>query len=104
MSLLAQPILVGLATAGLVILTIAGIFWLLDKMQVDKKMRKTSIALMFAAGAILSLSIALALSNLILSGIGWEEVAKVMLVVVGVAVVFGIVGLAGKQIQKGGKA
>jgi hypothetical protein len=104
MSLLAQPILVGLATAGLVILTIAGIFWLLDKMQVDKKMRKTSIALMFAAGAILSLSIALVLSNLILSGIGWEEVAKVMLVVVGVAVVFGIVGLAGKQIQKGGKA
>ena len=104
MSLLAQPILVGLATAGLVILTIAGIFWLLDKMQVDKNMRKTSIALMFAAGAILSLSIALVLSNLILSGIGWEEVAKVMLVVVGVAVVFGIVGLAGKQIQKGGKA
>ena len=99
--LLTMPILAGLATAALILLTIGGVFWLMDKMQVDKSMRTTSIALMFAAGAILSVAIALVLSHLILSSVGFEEVAKVMLIVGAVAAVFGVIGLAAKKIRKG---
>lgn len=97
-------VLAGLGTAVMVVLTIGAMFWLLDKMQVDKSMKKTGLALIFAAGAILSVSIALVLSHLILGSIGFEEVAKVMLIVAGIAVVFGVIGLAGKQIRKGAKA
>tara|TARA_B110000259_G_scaffold122294_1_gene138701 strand:+ start:343 stop:4224 length:3882 start_codon:yes stop_codon:yes gene_type:complete len=104
MGLLAMPILAGLATAALVLLTIGGVFWLLDFMKVDKSMRKTGIALMFAAGAILSVAIALVLSHLILSSVGFEEVAKVMLIVGAVAAVFGVIGLAAKKIKKGALA
>ena len=99
--LLTMPILAGLATAALILLTIGGVFWLMDKMQVDKSMRTTSIALMFAAGAILSVAIALVLSHLILSSVGFEEVAKVMLIVGAIAAVFGVIGLAAKQIREG---
>ena len=98
--LLAEPILVGLGTAMLVILGIAGVFWLMDKMQVDKSIRKTGIALMFAAGAILSLAIAIVLSHLILSGIGFEQVAKVMLIVGGVALLFGLIAKKVGDIRK----
>lgn len=98
--LLAEPILVGLGTAMLVILGIAGVFWLMDKMQVDKAIRKTGIALMFAAGAILSLAIAIVLSHLILSSIGFEEVAKVMLIVGGVALLFGLIAKKVGDISK----
>lgn len=105
MSLLAKEILIGLGTAMLVLLGIAGVFWLIDKMQVDKAMRKAGRAFLFAAAAILGVSIALVLSHLILSGIGFEEVAKVMLVVAGVGLVFGIIGtLFAKPIEKGGRA
>ena len=100
MGLLTQPILIGLGTAALVLLTIGGVFWLLDFMDVEKSIRKTGIALMFAAGAILSLSIALVLSHLILSGIGFKEVAKVMLVVGGVALLFGLIAKKVGDIRK----
>ena len=40
------------------LLVLGGVFYLLDKMGVDKSMRKTSIALMFAAGAIVLLGLA----------------------------------------------
>lgn len=99
---LAQPIMIGLGVAALVILTIGGVFWLMDKMQVDKAMKRGGKALIYAALAILSVSISLVLSSLILSAIGWEEVAKVMAVVVGIGIVFGIIGgVAGKAIKKG---
>jgi len=97
---LAQPILVGLGTAILVLIGIAGVFWLMDKMQIDKAMKKTSIALMLAAGAILSLSIAIVLSHLILSAIGFKEVAKVMLIVGGVALLFGLIAKKVGDIRK----
>ena len=100
MGLLTQPILAGLATAALVLLTIGGVFWLLDFMKVDKSMRTTGIALMFAAGAILSLSIAIVLSHLILSNVGFEEVAKVMLIVGGVALLFGLIAKKVGDIRK----
>ena len=102
--LLAEPIMVGLGVAALVILTIGGVFWIMDKMQVDKAIKKTSIALMYAAGAILSLSIAIVLSHLILSAIGFEEVAKVMLIVGGVALVFGLIAKKVGDVRKGAMA
>ena len=102
--LLAEYVLKGLGVAALVILTIGGVFWLMDKMQVDKAMRKTGMALMFAAGAILSIAIALVLSHLILNSIGFEEVAKVMLIVGGVALVFGLIAKKVGDVRKGAMA
>jgi len=102
--LLAPFIAIGTATAALLLLTLGGVFFLLDKLQIDKSMRKTSKAFMFAAAAILGLSVSLVLSSLLLSMIGWDEIGKVMLVVLGVAVVFAIIGKFGKEIYKGGIA
>jgi hypothetical protein len=102
MGLLTQPILVGLATASLVVLTLAGMFWLIDKMQIDKAMRKTSKALMLAAGAILAVSVSLVLSSLIVSTLGWAEVGKVLLLVGAVALTFWIIDKTlGKSMKKG---
>ena len=102
MGLLTQPILVGLATASLVVLTLAGMFWLIDKLQVDKAMRKTSRALMLAAGAILAVSVSLVLSSLIVSTLGWAEVGKVLLLVGAVALTFWIIDKTlGKSMKKG---
>lgn len=102
MGLLTQPILVGLATASLVVLTLAGMFWLIDKMQIDKAMRKTSKALMLAAGAILAVSVSLVLSSLIVSTLGWAEVGKVLLLVGAVALTFWTIDKTlGKSMKKG---
>ena len=99
---LVKEIVAGLIVASLVLLTIGGIFWLLDKMQVDRSMKKTSKALLYAGAAILGISIALVLSHLILESIGFEEVAKVMLIVAGIALFFAFIGgAAGKNIKKG---
>ena len=100
--LLTEPILYGLATASLIILTLAGIFWLIDKMQVDKAMRKTSRALITAAMAILSVAVSLVLSSLIISTLGWEEVGKVLLLVGTVALAFYVIDkVLGKSTTKG---
>lgn len=100
--LLTQPILYGLATASLIILTLAGVFWLIDKMQVDKAMRKTSRALITASMAILSVAVSLVLSSLIISTLGWDEVGKVLLLVGTVALAFYVVDkVLGKSTTKG---
>jgi hypothetical protein len=100
--LLTEPILYGLATASLIILTLAGIFWLIDKMQVDKAMRKTSRALITASMAILSVAVSLVLSSLIISTLGWDEVGKVLLLVGAVALAFYVIDkVLGKSTTKG---
>ncbi|MDC0008832.1 hypothetical protein OAE73_00565 [bacterium] len=81
MGLLAKPVLAGLAVASLVVLTLAGTFYLIDKLQIDKSMRKTSRALIMASGAILSVSLALVLSSLIISSLGLAEIGKSLLLV-----------------------
>jgi len=101
---ISEYVLSGLGTAIAVLLTIGGTFYLLHKMEIDKSMKDIGTALMFAAGAILSVSIALVLSHLILSNIGFLEVGKIMLIVAGVAAVFGVIGLVSKQIDTGSKA
>ena len=99
---LTQPILIGLATAMLVILTIGGVFWLMNKLKIAKSMRKTSRALVFAAMAILSVSVALVLSALIVKSLGWLEVGKVLLLVGAVALTFFVINkVLGKQSRKG---
>ena len=99
MGLLTEPILYGLATASLVVLTLAGMFWLIDKMQIDKSMRKISRSLIMASGAILSVAVSLVLSSLIISSLGWAEVGKVLLLVGTVALTFFVVN---KVMRKGG--
>lgn len=99
---LTQPILIGLATAMLIILTIGGVFWLMNKLKIAKSMRKTSQSLVFAAMAILSVSIALVLSALIVKSLGWLEVGKVLLLVGAVALAFFVINkVLGKQSRKG---
>ena len=99
---LTEPILYGLGTAMLIILTIGGVFWLMDKMKVAKSMRKTGRALVYAAMAILSVSVALVLSALIVKSLGWLEVGKVLLMVGAVAMTFFVINkVLGKQSRKG---
>lgn len=99
---LTEPILIGLATSMLIILTIGGVFWLMEKMKISKSMRKTGRALVFAAMAILSVSIALVLSALIVKSLGWLEVGKVLLMVGAVAMTFFVINkVLGKQSRKG---
>lgn len=99
MGLLTEPILYGLATASLVVLTLAGMFWLIDRMRIGKSMRKISRSLIMAAGAILSVTVSLVLSSLIISSLGWVEVGKVLLLV---GVVAGTFFLVNKVMRKGG--
>ena len=100
--LLTEPILYGLATASLIILTLAGVFWLIDRMKVGKAMRKTSRALIAASMAILSVAVSLVLSSLIISTLGWDEVGKVLLLVGAVAFAFWSMNkILGKGMKKG---
>lgn len=99
MGLLTEPILYGLATASLVVLTLAGVFWLIDRMRIGKSMRKISRSLIMASGAILSVAVSLVLSSLIISSLGWVEVGKVLLLVGTVALTFFAVN---KVMRKGG--
>ena len=99
---LTAPALAGLATASLIILTIGGVFWLMNKLKIAKSMRKTAKSLIFAAMAILSVSVALVLSALIVSSLGWLEVGKVLLLVGAVAMTFFVINkVLGKQSRKG---
>ena len=101
---LSEYVLAGLGTALLVIASIAGIFWVMDKMGVTDVIEDTGKALIYAAGAILSTSIAIVLSHMILGAIGFTEVAKVLLVVAGVAAAFALIGTFSDKIEGGGKA
>lgn len=102
MGLLYEPIMIGVGVASLVILTLGGIFWLLNRMKIGKSMLKISKALIFAAGAILAVAVSLVLSSLIVSTLGWEEVGKVLLLVGAVALAFWAMDkILGKGMKKG---
>lgn len=95
---------VGVAKTIGVVLLVAGLFWLLDKMQIDKAMRKTAFALMAAAGAILAITISIVLSSLMIGMVGWKEVAKILLITAGIGLVFTIIGAGASSIMKGAGA
>ena len=77
------------------LLVLGGVFYLLDKMGVDKSMRKTSIALMFAAGAIVLLGLAFLLVDTMYQSM--DDPAMTMLMIAGMVVGTAVVmWLAGK--------
>lgn len=102
LSIVAMPVLKGLAVAIAVIAGIGLTFYLLDTLKVGKKMKKTSIALMFAGLAIVVLSTSIAFSAAILPD--FTGILTVLGVVAGTALVFYIAGMGASQIAKGALA
>ena len=84
MNAFAGAIMKGLFVAALVLVVIGGVFWLFQKMGINKTIKKTSMGLILAGGAILALSVALAIANLIMPG---------FLDTLGILMVIGAVGL-----------
>lgn len=78
-------------------------FWALDKLGIDKSMKQTSIALMFASGAIVTVGLALLLTSIILDAIPdkWTTLLQIMGLVVGVGLVFALAGVFKAQIAWG---
>lgn len=101
-SLIIAPALKGAMVAAGLILVIGGVFYLLETMGVIDKIEDGAKGLLYAAGAILGLGIALALFNIITPPL--PVLLNVALVVGSVALMFGLVGLFEKQIYKGARA
>lgn len=98
-SLIAMPVMEGALVAIGLIVGIAGAFWLLNRLKLIDKMEEGGKGLLFAAGAILGLAIALALFKIIAPPI--ETLLSIALIVGVVGLTFGIIGRLGKSIQKG---
>ena len=101
-SFLIVPAIKGAFAAMLVIGVIGFAFFLLEKMGVIDNMEKAGKGLLFAAGAILGLGIALALFDMITPGLG--VLLSIGLVVLTVGLFFGIIGMFDKQIEGGARA
>lgn len=94
------PILKGAAMAMVMIAAIAGAFYLMERLKVTDKIEDGAKGLLFAAGAILGLAIALALFNVIAPPL--MTLFSIALVVGAVGLTFGIMGrMFGRDIQKG---
>ena len=90
MNAFAGAIIKGLMVAALVLIVIGGVFWLFQKMGINKTIKKTSMGLILAAGAILALSVALALSNLIMPG--FLDTMGILMIIGAVALTMFIIG------------
>ena len=90
MNAFAGAIIKGLMVAALVLMVIGGVFFLFQKMGINKTIRKTASGLILAAGAILALSIALALSNLIMPG--FLDTMGILMIIGAVALTMFIIG------------
>lgn len=100
--LIAAPALKGAIVAGIVIGILALSFALLEKTGATETMEDGAKGLLFAAGAILGLGVALALFNIITPPFG--VLLNIALVVGAVGLMFGVVGIFESQIMKGAKA
>ena len=87
-----------LVAVGLIVL-IAGAFYLLDTLKLIDKMEDGGKGLLFVAGAILGLAIALALFKVIAPPM--DQLLNIALIVGVVGLTFGIIGKLGQSIQKG---
>ena len=101
-SFLIVPAIKGAFGAMLVIGVIGIAFFLLEKLGVIDNMEKAGKGLLFAAGAILGLGIALALFNIITPPLG--VLLSIGLVVLTVGLMFMIIGIFDKQIEGGARA
>jgi len=99
MNAFAGAIMKGLMVAALVLMVIGGVFFLFQKMGINKTIRKTASGLILAAGAILALSIALALSNLIMPG--FLDTMGILMIIGAVALTMFIIGKQIGNVVKG---
>ena len=104
-NLLGNPIQTIMLVAA-VVLGVAFLFYLMDKMQIDKSMKKTARALMTAGLSIVILAAAIILAEMILgiNGDPMQSLLIVGLLVGGIAVVFWLVGKVATDIFKGSLA
>lgn len=104
--------MIALPLAVLMIGAVAGLFFLIDKMGIDRTIKRTATGLAIAGLAIISLSGALALSSIILGAVfGGQGVGAAISVglflttlVLGTALVFGIAGMFAPNILSGALA
>ena len=102
MNAFAGAIIKGLMVAALVLIVIGGVFFLFQKMGISKTIKKTSMGLILAAGAILALSVALALSNLIMPG--FLDTMGILMIIGAVALTMFFIGKQIGNIVKGALA
>jgi hypothetical protein len=88
------------------LLILGGTFMLLDKMGVAKSMKQTSIALMLASAAIVTVGLSLLLASIILDAIPdkWTTLMQIMGLIAGVGIIFALAGLVKNQIAYGAAA
>ena len=103
LSFAVKPVLIGLAVAGAVVIGIGLMFFVLDKLGVDKSMKKTSIALMFAGLSIVVLATSILLASILLPPFV-TGVLPVLGTVAAVALIFYVAGMGATQIAKGALA
>lgn len=103
LSFAVKPVLIGLAVAGAIVIGIGLMFFVLDKLGVDKSMRKTSMALMFAGLAIVVLATSILLASILLPPFV-TGVLPVLGTVAAIALLFYVAGLGASQIAKGALA
>ena len=101
-SFLVVPALKGAIMAMIVIGVIGLGFAMLEKLGVIDNMEKAGKGLLFAAGAILGLGIALALFDIITPSL--TVLLSIGLVVLTVGLFFGLIGIFDKQIEGGARA
>lgn len=87
----------------LTLLALGGVFWLLDKMNIEKSMKQVSIGLMFAAGAIVLLGLSFLLVDMMIQSMDDPAITLLMVMgmVVGVALVMYLAGKFAKEIFLG---
>jgi len=84
------------------ILLVGGVFYLLDKMNIERSIKKVSVGLIFAGLAIVSLGAAFTLFEMLAPPI--EQISQIGAVVLGTAIIFAIAGIFATSIAKGGIA
>lgn len=107
---LAFPLLLigipGLLLAIPMILAVGGLFYLMDKMNIERSIAKISTGLMLAGLAIVTLASAFLLTEMILSEVSnpWTSMAITAALVLGTALVFWVAGKFPMEIIKGAAA
>lgn len=85
------------------LLVLGGTFFLLDKMGINKSMKQTSIALMLASAAIVTVGLSFLLTSIILESIPDKltTILQIMGLIAGVGIIFALAGLLKNQIIYG---
>ena len=99
LSIVAMPVLKGLAVGMAIIAGIGLTFFLLDKLGVDKSMRKMALDLMLVSLSLVTLGLALNIMSALVPPM--EDSLYLLAIVGGTALVFGLAGMFASQIAKG---